>query len=641
VDRGDDSCRVQVQFRLPGCVRVAFEETADLHRAVSGREGSLSEFIEALTAEAVSGPFPFDASVTPIAKNGKSESARRLELARLSDRWRSLQQASKETSPIASSPACQKAMQTLDEFERITQMLARHDNGGHSNRGGRPDNGGHSIEGRPEEGPADRNGDGSDEQPLHGTDDADDTFGERFERASISQATDAASRSRNQLLKKTLRALQDLIRLEDEIEIRMGELLAELAERRAWRALQFTGAGHYGEERLGMSSSRARERTALARGLKGLGHVRQAYESGRIGLEAAMLIRRATATNARAASARKQTDPEAQVSWVDHASRASVKRLRDEVRQVSHHNLLGMPRSRPLAVDEWLRTIYRVPGQTRERVFELAHVALARVSLSSAPRDSAIKDGTAPSHRLAKIMQLDSSGTELTSGGAANSFGTELTGGGATTATELASMAAAATETPDIFLRLRLPEAVAQDFLACLESARRQLLVEVELADSLPPEHDARLRPSVRIARLFHERRPFSDHEARGRIPTWVGLLALLEEFVGTWDDPSGMPRRASDAVYRRAGWRCMAPGCTSRKDLEDHHITYRSRGGGDELENRICLCRFHHQLAVHGGLALCLGKAPDAVIWRLGPEEFGHWYLNEMVWIPGPVQSE
>jgi hypothetical protein len=73
-----------------------------------------------------------------------------------------------------------------------------------------------------------------------------------------------------------------------------------------------------------------------------------------------------------------------------------------------------------------------------------------------------------------------------------------------------------------------------------------------------------------------------------------------------------------------------MAPGCTSRRGLEDHHIRYRSRGGGDQERNRVCLCSTHHRLGEHGGLASCRGVAPLAFVWRLGHPDLASWYLNE-----------
>jgi 5-methylcytosine-specific restriction endonuclease McrA len=123
-------------------------------------------------------------------------------------------------------------------------------------------------------------------------------------------------------------------------------------------------------------------------------------------------------------------------------------------------------------------------------------------------------------------------------------------------------------------------------------------------------------------------------------VPAWVGLLALLEDFVLTWDPEkrgadTGIPKRPGDPVYARSGWRCAAPGCTSRKNLDDHHVVYRSRRGSDALANRACLCRFHHQRGEHGELASCRGKAPLGILWRLGRKELAVWYCNERRVVP------
>ncbi len=108
-------------------------------------------------------------------------------------------------------------------------------------------------------------------------------------------------------------------------------------------------------------------------------------------------------------------------------------------------------------------------------------------------------------------------------------------------------------------------------------------------------------------------------------------MLALLEDFVDTWDDAAAAPRRRAEEIYSRDGWRCSAPGCTSRRNLEDHHVVYRSRGGDRKAAgNRVCLCRFHHQQGEHGGCASVRGQAPLGLIWRLGVEEVGSWFRNE-----------
>jgi CRISPR-associated protein Cas4 len=50
-----------------------------------------------------------------------------------------------------------------------------------------------------------------------------------------------------------------------------------------------------------------------------------------------------------------------------------------------------------------------------------------------------------------------------------------------------------------------------------------------------------------------------------------------------------------------------------------DHHIVFRSAGGGDELANRTTLCAWHHLRGVHAGVVRCAGAAPDALRFELG----------------------
>ncbi|HZL85844.1 MAG TPA: hypothetical protein VFD07_10760, partial [Candidatus Krumholzibacteria bacterium] len=78
------------------------------------------------------------------------------------------------------------------------------------------------------------------------------------------------------------------------------------------------------------------------------------------------------------------------------------------------------------------------------------------------------------------------------------------------------------------------------------------------------------------------------------------------------------------------AGFRCMAPGCTSRRNLQVHHIHYRGHQGGNEASNLLALCDFHHQQGEHGTLARCRGKAPLDVLWRLGEWGLDSWWRNE-----------
>ncbi len=74
-----------------------------------------------------------------------------------------------------------------------------------------------------------------------------------------------------------------------------------------------------------------------------------------------------------------------------------------------------------------------------------------------------------------------------------------------------------------------------------------------------------------------------------------------------------------------------MAPGCTSRAEIEEHHLEYRSAGGSEAPENRVALCRFHHHRGIHGGLMRARGRAGQDLVVRLGRPELAVRYRNEL----------
>jgi hypothetical protein len=104
-----------------------------------------------------------------------------------------------------------------------------------------------------------------------------------------------------------------------------------------------------------------------------------------------------------------------------------------------------------------------------------------------------------------------------------------------------------------------------------------------------------------------------------GRLPTaGAALGVMLDHVLSSWgvlDEKLAARHR----VFARDGWRCAVPGCSSLQNLHDHHIRFRSAGGGNALDNRITLCAFHHLRGVHAGLLRCVGRAPDGLRWELG----------------------
>ena len=100
----------------------------------------------------------------------------------------------------------------------------------------------------------------------------------------------------------------------------------------------------------------------------------------------------------------------------------------------------------------------------------------------------------------------------------------------------------------------------------------------------------------------------------RGR---WLTDGELFDALLAwTLRDPRARP---PDPVIERDGYRCAVPGCTSRRNLHDHHIWFRSAGGSDAPGNRITLCAFHHQRCLHAGLLRVSGRAPDGLFFELG----------------------
>jgi hypothetical protein len=511
---------LEVRMRLPQWIHACFIETLDLHRAVVAEEASVMSFVEALAAEAAAGANPPDTS-TQRVRSGIPTRTAESGLARVNGRWARLRRSTADLAPprpaTAPAVATSAAAEILRRAETESKAMAR------------------------------------------GTSKSDVTRREAL-------AADASSR------------LTFLVHVEDRVERELGDILAAMARHGDWTTLGFASGAHYASERLGLPRRTAETRLAVANAIVRLPRLRAAYRQGRIGHEAAALLRRVL---------RPGTSDDMERQWVERAQHSTIKRLRDEVRmfqQGALDDLVGdrtdatgvaFPQ-RPATDAEWHGSLYRAPGRTRRKLQRCM------------PR----WDDSTPSSTL---------------------------------------------DAADVFLRLRLPREIAAAFLGAVESERRRLTdrAEGEAPAERPDPHASRTarrrqRPapatepaSLRIARFYVRR--------CRRLPGWVGLLSLLEDYADTWDDPAGFPRRKWDKTYWRDGTRCMAPGCTARSGQDDHHIEYRSGGGSDELWNQLCLCRFHHQQGEHGRFARVRGRAPIDVVWRLGTRGLAAWYRNEV----------
>ncbi len=147
-----------------------------------------------------------------------------------------------------------------------------------------------------------------------------------------------------------------------------------------------------------------------------------------------------------------------------------------------------------------------------------------------------------------------------------------------------------------------------------------------------PPDQCRDLSPHARLQIRAHEvsdaeirftgptsvvalLRDVLDAFARPEEPRWTALEHLLRHVITHWESTP----RHHDPVFARDGWRCTVPACSSRRNLHDHHIRFRSRGGDNRRDNRTAVCAAHHLHGLHDGTIRASGVAPRAIEWQLG----------------------
>jgi hypothetical protein len=97
----------------------------------------------------------------------------------------------------------------------------------------------------------------------------------------------------------------------------------------------------------------------------------------------------------------------------------------------------------------------------------------------------------------------------------------------------------------------------------------------------------------------------------------WISWAQQVTDVFSCWGIGKKVP--AEHRAFERDGWLCRVPGCSSMQNLQDHHIVFRSRGGSDDLTNRVAVCAFHHLRGIHAQRIRCVGRAPDGLTWQIG----------------------
>ncbi|WP_235969692.1 HNH endonuclease signature motif containing protein [Anaeromyxobacter diazotrophicus] len=148
--------------------------------------------------------------------------------------------------------------------------------------------------------------------------------------------------------------------------------------------------------------------------------------------------------------------------------------------------------------------------------------------------------------------------------------------------------------------------------------AERQMRARRSLAVPLPLRIAALLAAAVQVVR----------ERAGAQLGLGACLATIARHFIATWRGSVKRSRSRSRKVRDRDGW-CQVPGCSHRA-TQAHHVLFRSHGGGDELDNQVGLCAFHHLRCIHGGYLRVVGRAPDEL----------RWFLKGQPW-SGPRSSE
>lgn len=281
---------VHVAIALPVSVREAFEDVLALHRVVEGYEATVSSFVEALCAELGGGsgePVPEDDlhAVTPGPTVAERERAAEVRAACMGQPW--------AVDPSGAEPdLC---------------VLA------------------------PDDSPSAARG----AWGLHRDDDTDAVLAFAARELAAARAlvagdgADASAGVAHRLL--------DLLRVEQCLHNVIGRMLALLGSHRAWRRLGFADAGHYAEQRLGMSRTMASDCARIARVAVQVPQLADDWAAALLRTSAARHVARVLDTALRTGpDTAGGVDPPDSIgalaaAWVGFAQSATVKRIRDEV----------------------------------------------------------------------------------------------------------------------------------------------------------------------------------------------------------------------------------------------------------------------------------------------------------------------
>ena len=111
-----------------------------------------------------------------------------------------------------------------------------------------------------------------------------------------------------------------------------------------------------------------------------------------------------------------------------------------------------------------------------------------------------------------------------------------------------------------------------------------------------------------------------TDH-AGAPPPDWRCAERILTAFIDSWSVRADPTWRRHHRIFERDAWRCRVPGCSSRRNLQVHHVVFRSQGGSDEDANLAVLCAAHHLQGIHRGRVRCHPLPGGLLAWEFAPD--------------------
>ena len=101
----------------------------------------------------------------------------------------------------------------------------------------------------------------------------------------------------------------------------------------------------------------------------------------------------------------------------------------------------------------------------------------------------------------------------------------------------------------------------------------------------------------------------------------WECVERILQTFVASWSVRQTAAWQRRYRIFERDGWRCRVPGCSSRANLQVHHVVFRSHGGGEDDGNLATLCATHHLRGLHQGRLRCHPLPDGLLAWEFAPD--------------------